>query len=64
MCVPPMQRGLVRWRCRRVGHAVVAAGGCEGLQEVFPDETADEARGFGKVEPDGKREELGRKPRL
>jgi hypothetical protein len=33
------------------------AGRCQGLQEVFSDETADEARGSGKVEPDGKRTE-------
>jgi hypothetical protein len=46
-----------------IGYAVGAAGRCQGLQEIFPDETADETRGFGKVEPDGKRAELGRKPR-
>jgi hypothetical protein len=47
-----------------VGHAASAAGGCEGLQEIFPDEAADEARGFGKVKPDGKRAELGGEPQL
>ena len=47
-----------------MGYAAVAAGRCQGLQEIFPDETADEARGFGKVKPDGKRAELGREPRL
>ena len=31
---------------------------------LVPDEAADETRGSGKVEPDGKRAELGRKPRL
>jgi len=40
------------------------AGRCQGLQEMFPDETADETRSFGRVEQDGKRVEPGRKPWL
>jgi hypothetical protein len=47
-----------------VGHAVAAAGRCEGFQEVFPDETPDEARGSGKVKPDGKRGEHESRPKL
>ena len=47
-----------------MGHAVAEAGRCQGLQEVFSDETADEARGSGKVEPDGKPTERERRPEL
>ena len=47
-----------------MGYAVAAAGRCEGLQEVFSDEAADETRGSGKVEPDGKRTERERRPEL
>ncbi len=42
----PAQR---RRRCGRMGHAVAAARGCEGVQEVLADETTDEARSAAKL---------------
>jgi len=42
-------------RSGQVGHAVAAAGGCEGVQEVFADETADEEGGASEVEPERER---------
>ena len=51
------QKGVLldqrRRRCRRVGHTVVAAGRRESLQEIFSDETADEARSFNQAESAG-----------
>ena len=45
-----------RRRCGRVGHAVVAARRCEGVQEVLADEATDEARSARETEPPGERE--------
>jgi hypothetical protein len=39
-----------------MGHAVVEARGCEGVQEVFSDEATDETRGTCEIEPSGERE--------
>jgi hypothetical protein len=39
-------------------------GDAKVFKKVFPDETADEARGSGTVEPDGKRAERERRPEL
>ena len=38
-----------RRRCGRMGHAVVKARRCEGVQEVLADEATDEARSAGEV---------------
>ena len=45
-----------RRRGGRVGDADAPAGRREGVQEVFADEAADEARGSGEAEPAGERE--------
>ena len=44
-----------RWRGGRVGDPAAPAGGREGVQEVLANEAADEARGAGQAEPNGKR---------
>jgi hypothetical protein len=39
-----------------MGHAVIKAGRCEGIQEIFANEVADEARGAGEAESPSERE--------
>src|ERR1039458_10619489 len=43
------------WRGGRVGNAIAPAGGCEGIQEVLADETADETGSAAEAEPEGDR---------
>ena len=44
------------WRGRRMGHATVAPGRREGVQEVFTDEAADDARGSRETESQSERQ--------
>jgi CheY-like chemotaxis protein len=48
-----------RWRRRRVGDAVAPARRRQGVQEVFANEAADEARGAGETQPAGERNRSG-----
>jgi len=52
----PAQR---RRRCGRVGDAVAPPGRRQGVQEVFPNEAADETRGAGETQPASERNRSG-----
>jgi hypothetical protein len=42
-----------------MGYAIVATGRFAGLQEILPNEAADETGGLGEVEPRGERNAFG-----
>src|SRR4029077_7830391 len=49
-----------RRRSRRVGNATAPPERCASLQEVFPDEVADEARSPGEAQPSSQRNGISR----